>query len=514
MALSWQGRKIQLKRGLKIKDVLTFNISRAAKWQETTLKKLIFRAKDTEFGQKYGFDDILIAPKISEEFKRKVPISEYSDMHPYWIRAYKGEKDVTWPGTVKHFALSSGTSEGSSKYIPITSVQLKSVIRGSRRQMLSIVNSDIPKDFLTKDYLMVGGSTTLQFDGTTYSGDLSGIASQNVPQWFDRYSQPSPEIRAITNWHDKMEAMLEVAHTWDVVMIAGVPAWIKILIEKLLERHSLNNIHELWPNFSVYLWGGVALDPYKKSLEAMFGKEVRFYETYLASEGFIAFQTKTDSKGMRLVFRNNIYYEFVPFNASNFDSSGTIKKDAEIIDLLDVEEGVDYAILISTGGGAWRYIIGDTIKFVNKENCEIKITGRTKHFLSICGEHLSVENMTQALQLSAHALNLSFTEFTVKGRTFEDGELGHEWYIACNQEVKNVEEIKEQLDAKICELNDDYVVERQHALKHLKINILPEDVFIKWMEKHEKVGAQNKFPRVLPDNLYEDWCEFVKPYMK
>jgi len=378
--------------------------------------------------------------------------------------------------------------------------------------MLSIVNSDIPKDFLTKDYLMVGGSTTLQFDGTTYSGDLSGITTQNVPQWFDRYSQPSPEIRAITNWHDKMEAMLDVAHTWDVVMIAGVPAWIKILIEKLLEKHQINNIHELWPNFSVYLWGGVALDLYKKSLESMFGKEVRFYETYLASEGFIAFQTKTDSKGMRLVFRNNIYYEFVPFNSSNFDGSGAIKKDAEVIDLLDVEEGMDYAIIITTGGGAWRYVIGDTIKFVDKESCEIKITGRTKHFLSICGEHLSVENMTQAMQLCAHNLNLAFTEFTVKGRTFEDGELGHEWFIACNKKVKDIEVIKKKLDAYICELNDDYCVERKHALRHLKINILPESTFLNWLEKHEKSGAQNKFPRVLTDELFADWTDFIKNY--
>ena len=514
MPLSWQGRKIQLKRGLKIKDVLTFNISRAVKWQETTLKKLVFRAKDTEFGSKYGFDDILIAPNIAQGFRNNVPISGYSDMHPYWLRAYKGEKDITWPGTIKHFALSSGTSEGSSKYIPISSVQLKSIIRGSRRQMLSIINSDIPKDFLTKDYLMVGGSTTLQFDGTAYSGDLSGITTQNVPQWFDRYSQPSPEIRAISNWHEKMEAMLEVAHTWDVVMIAGVPAWIKILIEKLLEKHQLNNIHELWPNFSVYLWGGVALSPYKKGIESMLGKEVRFYETYLASEGFIAFQTKIDSQGMRLVFRNNIYYEFVPFNAANFNSDGEINKSAEVIDLADVEEGVDYAILISTGGGAWRYVIGDTIKFVHKENCEIKITGRTKHFLSICGEHLSVENMTQALQLCAHNLNLAFTEFTVRGRKFEDGELGHEWFIACNKKVEDVVEIENQLNAKLSELNDDYSVERQHALKHLKVNVLPEEVFINWMEKYEKIGAQNKFPRVLSDALYEDWNQFVKEYRK
>ena len=201
MALSWHGRKIQLNRGLKLKEAVTFNISRAQKWQETTLKKLLYRAQSTEYGKKYQFEDVLISGDLKKSYAQKVPIVDYSDMHPYWIRAYKGEENITWPGKVDHFALSSGTSEGASKYIPVTNVQLKSVLRGSRRQMLHIVNSDIPKDFLTKDYLMVGGSTQLQFDGTTYSGDLSGITTQNVPQWFDKYSQPSPEIRALTNWN-------------------------------------------------------------------------------------------------------------------------------------------------------------------------------------------------------------------------------------------------------------------------------------------------------------------------
>jgi hypothetical protein len=510
MALSWHGRKIQLNRGLKLKEAVTFNISRAQKWQETTLKKLLYRAQSTEYGKKYQFEDVLISGDLKKSYAQKVPIVDYSDMHPYWIRAYKGEENITWPGKVDHFALSSGTSEGASKYIPVTNVQLKSVLRGSRRQMLHIVNSDIPKDFLTKDYLMVGGSTQLQFDGTTYSGDLSGITTQNVPQWFDKYSQPSPEIRALTNWNEKIEAMVNDAHNWDVVMIAGVPAWIKILIEKVIEKHHLANIHEMWPNFSVYLWGGVSLDPYKSSLDAMFGREVRYYETYLASEGFVAFQHKLHVNGMRLLFRNNIYYEFVPFDNEHFDEHGKIIPGAQALGLLDVEEGRDYAIVLSTGAGAWRYLLGDTIKFVDKENCLIKITGRIKHFLSICGEHLSVDNMTQALQLTAHEMGINITEFTVKGKTFPDGNLGHQWYIASNASPDLTSEIIAKLDLKISELNDDYTVERKHGLKHMEMEVLSEKTFMAWMEKHHKIGSQNKFPRVLSNELYEDWEQFVQ----
>ncbi len=512
MALSWQGRRIQLLKGRKVKELLTFNIHRAAKWQDITLKKLLYRAQNTAYGKQYGFGEILISENVMQSYAEQVPIVDYSVMHPYWIEAFKGKEDVTWPGRIMHFALSSGTSDGASKYIPVSEVQLKSIIRASRRQMLAVATSDIPKDFLTKDYLMVGGSTTLQFDGTSYCGDLSGITTLNVPNWFDRYSQPPPEIRALSNWHDKIEAMVNQAPEWDVVMIAGVPAWIKILIEKILERYSLKSIHEIWPNFSVYLWGGVALTPYRNALDKMFTNEVRYYETYLASEGFVAFQTKTDSQGMRLIFRNNVFYEFVPFTSENFDANGSILQGAKTVSLLDVEENKDYAILLSTGAGAWRYLIGDTIKFVNKENCEIKITGRTKHFLSICGEHLSVDNMTQALQLCAHELDVAITEFTVKGLRWPDNSLGHKWYIACTNTQLDKSQFQLLLDKKLCELNDDYCVERKHALKNIEIILLPESVFLEWMERHKKTGSQNKFPRVLSDSLYDDWVCHVAQY--
>lgn len=498
-----------INRGKHIKDILNITRAKAVKWQGRTLQKLLYKARETEYGKKYDFDGILISDSPVKKFQSSLPITDYSKMHPYWQKEYSGESNITWPGRCRYFALSSGTSEGSSKFIPVTDDQIKTIMRASRRQLFSIVKTDVPKDFLAKDYLLVGGSTDLNFDGTSYSGDLSGITTLNVPLWFDRFSQPPLEVRKQRDWHVKMEAMVASAEDWDIVMIAGVPAWIKILFEKIIARYNLKTIHDIWPNFSVYLWGGVALSPYKKHLDEMLSYPIKYFETYLASEGFIAFQTKQDHEGMRLLFRNNMYYEFVPFDESNFDEQGCIRPEAEALNLSEVQEGKDYALLITTPSGAWRYLIGDTIKFSNLETCEIRITGRTRHFLSICGEHLSVDNMNQALYLTGQELGCEFTEFTVKG--YREGDvLGHNWYVACDVPGLSSGLVKEALDKYLCQLNDDYSVERRHALKGMKLQLLPEERFIAWMEKHGKIGGQSKFPRVLADNLYEDWCSFVK----
>lgn len=497
--------------GKRISMPFTLNRDSAYLQQMRTLKKLLDKAKDTEFGRQFEFHEILKSKTLYKTYRSKVPVFDYSKMHDWWQKAYNGGEDITWPGKIEYFALSSGTSEGSSKYIPVSQDMIKSITKASIRQIISIAKTDIPKDFLAKDYLMISGSTSLYFndEGKTYAGDLSGITSGNVPGWFDRFSKPSHDIRSEKSWQNKIDRMVEEAPDWDVVAIAGVPAWIQILFENIIRKYRLKNIHELWPNFSVYIWGGVAIEPYKKSLEALLGQPIMYFETYLASEGFVAYQAKSESEGMRLNFKNGMFFEFVPFNEQNFDSNGNIRPDAPAFSLKQVQADQEYAILLSTCSGAWRYLIGDTVRFTDLENCEIRITGRTKHFLSICGEHLSVDNMNRAISMLSDELNEPINEYTVKGKS-ENGKHSHHWYIACDKPGLDPAETAAKLDKYLIQINDDYATERKHALQEIRLEILPHDVFLGWMQEQGKFGSQNKFPRVLSNDKYSEWVQYLK----
>ncbi len=495
-------------KGREIKNRFDINQPKAFDVQTKVLRKLIEKARHTEFGKKHGFEELFFSQNIHEDFAKQVAPGDYSNMLPWWERARNGEKDITWPGKVNYFALSSGTSEGASKYIPVTTDMLKTIKRTSTRQLLSIARTDdLPKDAMTKDSLMVSGSTDLEFNGNNYSGDLSGITTGNLPLWFQPFSKPVRETRKKKDWQEKIDEMVREAKKWDVGMVAGVPAWIQILFEKIIDYYKLNTIHDIWPNFRVYIHGGHSLEPYKKSFEKLLGQPIYYFETYLASEGFLAFKNSPDAAGMRLQIKGGIYYEFVPFDDENFTEDGNLKPDAEALTLMDVEMGKEYALLISTCAGTWRYLIGDTIKFVDFKNLEMVITGRTKHFLSLVGEHLSVENMTKAVSLISDELNTEMREFTVCGERY-DNLFAHHWYIACDEPVDQ-EYVRKRLDELLCELNDDYAVERKHALKDVFVDIVPTKTFIQWMEKRGKLGSQNKFPRVLKGSLLVDWQEFI-----
>jgi hypothetical protein len=491
-----------------LKDLVSFSHRKALRFQEAQLKKLLFKAKHTAFGKEHGFEEMLIAPDVYEAFIRRVRPGDYSSMYPWWQRAYAGEADVVWPGKTEFFAMSSGTTEAASKYIPVSKDMLRSIKKTSVRQLMSIVRSDLPKDYLAKHHLMISGSTDLNFNGTSYAGDLSGITTSQIPSWFQRFSRPGMEIRKQRDWYDRLKAMVEEAPKWDVATISGVPAWIKLLLELIIERYQVKHIHEIWPNFSVYIYGGVAIEPYRKSLDALMGKSIMYFETYLASEGFMAYQHRFGANGMRLNFRNGVYYEFIPFTKEHFNEQGELRPDARVLNLADVQEDQEYAILISTCSGAWRYLIGDTIKFTDLEQCAVKITGRTKHFLSICGEHLSVDNMNQAIVRYAERYGVSLPEFTVKGVPFE-GFFAHQWYVACDDASINAESMALELDEILCDLNDDYAIERKHALKGIAVELLPSSWFISWMEGRGKLGAQQKFPRVMTDAVYADWISFL-----
>ncbi|MCB9240850.1 MAG: GH3 auxin-responsive promoter family protein [Flavobacteriales bacterium] len=493
---------------------LTFNVSRnaAKEYQLRTLRKLLSKASHTAFGLQYNFDAILGADDVYEAYKNSVPSGDYLHMLPWWEKAREGQPDITWPGKMENFALSSGTSDGASKYIPVSNEMVKMIRRASMRQVFSIVRTDAPKDHLTKHWLMIGGSTSLNYNGVYYSGDLSGITTSRIPPIFQRVSKPEPEIMSSKNWEEKIERITREAPNWDVGMVAGVPAWIQLLFENIIKTYKLNNIHELWPHLEAYIHGGVSIKPYKESIDKLLGRPIKYFETYLASEGFIAFQTRQDSDGgMRLMLRNGIFHEFIPFNEDNFDSEGKLLANPTAYPIWEVEEGVDYALLITTCSGAWRYLIGDTVRFTNIKKKEIIITGRTKHYISLVGEHLSVDNMTRAVARIARTHQIEINEFALAGIK-QDGQFGHRWYLGVKGDLPEgltTDQLAREIDAHLSELNDDYAVERQHALKSISVDVLPLEYFLQWMEEKGKLGSQHKFPRVIKGDMFKDWQAFL-----
>lgn len=504
-----------LKKGIKLRETLEQDFTAPHELQKKELSELLISARNTMFGREYNFISILEEFRsfgkhdFYEKFKEHVPIHDYDSMNErWWTMTREGEPDVTWPGRTKFFALSSGTSGASSKFIPVTKDMIRQIRRTGTRHMYTLSKYDLPDKFFQSGMLMLGGTTSLNFSGNFYYGDLSGITTGQLPVWVQGFSRPSPKIKKQKDWETKLEEIIEKAPKWNIGMMAGVPAWITILLERIIEKYGVKHIHEIWPNLETYVHGGVAFEPYRKGFDSLLGHPIHYIDTYLASEGFIAFQSEPGKKSMRLMLNGGIFHEFIPFNEDNFDYDGMVKPGAQTFMVDEVEEGKEYALLISTISGAWRYLIGDTVKFADKHSSEIIITGRTKHFLSLCGEHLSVDNMNKAIEMSAKDLDIIVKEFTVAG--MPDGKLfAHHWYVGIDGEVDG-ELLKEKIDQHLKVLNDDYAVERQHALKKIHINVLPNDTFYGWMKTQGKQGGQTKFPRVLKKEKLESWLKFIK----
>jgi hypothetical protein len=503
-----------LKKGIRIREMMEQEYTSPFDLQKKELKELLITASATEFGKYYNFSNILDGFRKGDKefyrrFKTAVPIHTYNKIYgEWWKLAQKGGKNVCWPGRVKYFALSSGTSEASSKYIPVTKEMTKAIQKTSIRQILTLSKYDLKPELFESGILMLGGSTHLNKRGSFFEGDLSGIQAARLPFWFQHFYKPGKKIAKTRAWDAKLDEIARKAPEWDIGIVVGVPAWIQILLEKIIKYHRVTNIHEIWPNLRVYVHGGVSFDPYKKGFEKLLGRPIYYIETYLASEGFIAFQAYPNRKTMRLVLNNGIFYEFVPFEDKNFDQNGEIKPDAETLLIDEVEEGKEYALLMSSCAGAWRYLIGDVIKFTSLEEAEIVITGRTKHFLSLCGEHLSVDNMNKAIELVANDLNIAIQEFTVAGIPYESL-FAHHWFVGTDDKV-DPKIVKEKLDHHLKVLNDDYAVERSAALKEVFVDVLPVRAFYGWMESKGKVGGQNKFPRVMKKVQLEDWQSYLK----
>lgn len=502
-----------LKRAIELRGKMSdiFSTPNPEEMQRRELKKLLRKASNTSFGEHYKFQEMLKSKDVVKSFQSAVPLHDYNSMFKnWWYRLLTGESFVTWPGKVNYFALSSGTSEAASKQIPVTRDMLNAIKKTSTKQLFSLARYEFPKEFFEKGFLALGGSTHLQYNGTYYEGDLSGITTSNIPFWFEHFYKPGRRISRERDWPTKLNEIVKMAPKWDIGVIVGVPAWWQILIEKIIAEYKLNNIHEMWPNLSIFVHGGVAFAPYAKGFEKLLGKPITYIETYLASEGFVAFQSRPNTNSMQLALDNGIFMEFVPFRSENFDLEGNLKPDAKTLTIGEVEEGVEYALLLSTCSGAWRYLIGDTIKFTSKELSEIVITGRTKHFLNLCGEHMSQENMNMAVKMMEDQLNIEVREFTVAGIKHESM-FAHRWYIGTDSQV-DPDVVRKHIDENLKVLNDDYRVERIAAIKDVFVEILPPSVFYDWMRARGKEGAQSKFPRVLKNQLIEDWENHIKNY--
>ena len=472
--------------------------------QRRELKKLLNRSQDTAFGEHYRFADILAQKDFVRAFQEIVPVHDYNLIFKnWWYRSLNGESWVTWPGKVKYFALTSGTSESSSKHIPVTPAMLRAIRKASIRQLVMATKYNFPDEFYEKGILMIGGSTHLQYNGTYYKGDLSGITASNIPFWFQHFYKPGPRISREEEWSVKLNEIVRKAKEWDIGIIVGVPAWIQIIIERIIAHYCVRNIHDIWPNLSAYVHSGVSFEPYIKSFEKLLGHPIVYNESYLASEGYIAYQQAVTRKSLSLIVDNGLFYEFIPYNSANFNPDGNLLPKPEILTIGEVENDKQYALLLSSCAGAWRYLIGDTIKFTARDTCEILLTGRTKHYLNLCGEHLSQDNMNRAIKMLQDDFNIKINEFTVTG--IRHGSLfAHKWYLGTDDPV-NPGLAAAKLDEYLTVLNDDYRVERSEAIREVYAEVLPLQFFYDYMKTKGKEGGAYKFPRVLNEDQRIEW---------
>ncbi|MFD1095433.1 GH3 family domain-containing protein [Salegentibacter chungangensis] len=483
----------------------------AQKSQEEVLKKLLKKAKDTEFGKHYDFEGILAADDVQKAFAEKLPYFDYNKLHKeWWYRLHEGEENITWPGRPPYFALSSGTTGKSSKRIPVTDEMVEAIRKAGIKQVSALSNFDLPPDFFEKEIMMLGSSTDLQKEGDHKEGEISGISASNIPFWFRGYYKPGEEIAKIEEWDDRVQRIAENAKNWDIGAISGIPSWSELMIKKIIEYHNVDNIHEIWPNLQVYASGGVAFEPYEKSFNALLDHPLTVIDTYLASEGFLALQERPDTTSMKLILDNGVYFEFVPFKPEYINQDGSIVEDAPVVPLSDVKEEEDYVLLISTVSGAWRYLIGDTIKFTNVERKEIRITGRTKFFLNVVGSQLSVNKMNDAVKELEEKFDIKIPEFTLAAVRI-DGEFHHHWYLGTEASTSE-EELANALDESLKAANKNYGVARSKALKGVKVTKVSPDLFPEWSAVNKKKGGQVKMEKVMDEEKFAKWEAFVKEH--
>lgn len=489
--------------GLEAAD--KFPRRRRAPWaaQQRTLKKLLKKSRKTVFGKAYDFTGILATENLVETFQQRIPAVDYNGMfNPWWERVYEGKENITWPGGTEYFALSSGTSDANTKYIPVTDDMLKSISRGAFRMFSSFPDFGLSEDVYTASWLAIGGTTQLTRKGQRRFGYLSGINAREQPLWARGFYKPGKRIARIEDFDDRVEEIAQNAPNWNIGVIVGIPHWVQLTLERILEIHKLETISEIWPELELFVSGGVDYRPYVKSLERLIGRPIKYMNTYLASEGMFAFQRSAAAEGMQLLLDNGIFYEFVRFNEENFDDDGNIRPGARALTLNQVEKNHEYALLTTSCNGAWRYLIGDTIRFLNVEEAVIQISGRTKHYINLVTEHLTVDNMNAGVLAVEQAFNVRIPEFTIVP-VKDDQYIAHEWYLGSKDEL-DAAAILPVLDAALGTVNDDYKSERKTALQ-IKVNTVPLSRFYAWQRESGQLNGQSKIPRVLKGAAKDRW---------
>ncbi|NJW51675.1 GH3 family domain-containing protein [Salinimicrobium oceani] len=483
----------------------------AVEAQEKVLQGLLEKAKDTAFGRHYEFAEILKADDIRKAYAERVPFFDYNKINEeWWSKMHQGEDNVTWPGNPPYFALSSGTTGKSSKRIPVTDDMVEAIRQTGLKQVASLANYDLPSDFFQKEIMMLGSSTDLNKVEDHEEGEISGISASNIPFWFRNFYKPGVEISQIEDWDERVLEIAKEAKNWDIGAMSGIPSWTELMIKKILEYHNAKNIHEIWPNLLVYTTGGVAFEPYEKAFEKLVAHPLVVIDTYLASEGFMAFQARPETHAMKLVLDNGIYFEFVPFKPEYIAEDGAIRNNAPTVKLEEVEPEVDYVLLISTVSGAWRYVIGDTIKFTDVDRKEIRITGRTKFFLNVVGSQLSVNKMNDAVKELEQQFGITIPEFTVAAVKNDQEEYIHKWYLGIEEGDADEKELAAALDEALKAANKNYGVARSKALKGVEVVKVGPEVFTEWSAANKKKGGQVKMEKVMNEEKFAEWEKFVR----
>jgi len=460
--------------------------ARPAQTQCQVFNYLIKNARNTIFGQDHDFANI----RTYQDFKDRVPIRDYEQLKPYIEQVVAGWKDVLWQGKPLYFAKTSGTTSGT-KYIPISKESIPYHIDGARNALLSYIHETGNSKFLDKKLIFLSGSPTLDTKNGILTGRLSGIANHHVPAYLRSNQLPSYQTNCMEDWEEKLDKIIDETINEEMSFISGIPPWVQMYFDKIQVRTG-KLIKDVFPHFSVFVYGGVNFEPYRSKLFESIGKTIDSIETYPASEGFIAYQDSQNAEGLLLLLDGGIFYEFVP-------TDEYFKENPTRLSIEEVEIGVNYALILNTNAGLWAYSIGDTVKFVSKNPYRIIVTGRIKHFISAFGEHVIAEEVEKAMKfVTEQHKEVEITEFTVAPQvTPSSGLPHHEWLIAFTKLPHDIAKFSSDLDKKMCKLNsyyDDLI--SGNILTNLKITVLPSDAFINYMRAKGKLGGQNKVPRL------------------
>jgi hypothetical protein len=458
--------------------------------QTELLLDLIDTAKDTEIGKQYDFASI----KNYRQFAARVPVSTYEDLQPSIERSRNGENNIFWPTPIKWFAKSSGTTNAKSKFIPVSTDSLEDCHYAASKDLLCMyLNNNEDSQLFTGKSLRLGGSKELYKENGTAFGDLSAILIDNMPFWAEFSSTPSNKVSLMSDWEHKMQAIVDETINENVTSLAGVPSWMLVLLNNVLETTGKNNLHEIWPNLEVYFHGGVSFTPYQEQYKNILPKNnFKYYEIYNASEGFFAIQDKNNSSELLLMLDYGIFYEFIPM-----DTYGSTTE--KIIPLAEVTIRKNYAVLITTNAGLWRYKIGDTVRFTSTKPYRIKVSGRTKHHINVFGEELIIENAEDALKTVCKKTKAEIVDYTAAPVFMQGREKGaHEWLIEFKTPPKDIHMFNELFDNALKALNSDYEAKRYNNLTLNKptIHVAREKLFYDWLKQNNKLGGQHKIPRL------------------